>query len=253
VAAVVLLLIPVAAQAQSSVVNVAYVRLQQSLDNVFILACYATLIGPKVLVTGAECGQTIQDFEAQNPGFNLAFAGFFAPNPPTNRVEFEVSQVVVQPGLADNQGSKSAGLAILTLFDDATAGVPGLTPSALPQAGILDAMNAGNGLRDSLFLTYGFSPSSSCTVACVFDEQFLALGSTYLVVDDAPGTQNEDTCWLGAGWPALVPPSGSAGAFLAGVGVKQSDGQKACHSPSAYFRLDTAAARSFLGQFVTLP
>ena len=133
----------------------------------------------------------------------------------------------------------------------------GITPASLPTEGQLDEL-APQALRDEVlqFVGYGASrqvggsdgggrvrpdPFSTGTRRVGF-ATFRSLTPGWLWADagDAPG------CVGDSGAPFFL---GSTSLILA-IGTR---GDAACAAMGAGTRLDTASARAFLGQFVTLP
>jgi len=65
-----------------------------------------------------------------------------------------------------------------------------------------------------------------------------------------PATGNGGTCYGDSGGPNFLGAGASETNIIADTTVT---GDTACRSTNVYSRLDTPSARSFLGQFVTLP
>jgi hypothetical protein len=118
--------------------------------------------------------------------------------------------------------------------------VTGVTPSALPAAGALEVpgvasqsfTNVGYGYYDRSFTFDGYRRSSTSSLTTV--------KPTELRLSDKPG----GVCFGDSGGPRLL------GNVVAAV---TSTGNKNCTGQSISYRLDTTAARTFLGSFVALP
>jgi len=120
------------------------------------------------------------------------------------------------------------------------APVAGVSPFALPQAGMLDAKsvrsqpftNVGYGYADRSFSFDGYRRWSTSS--------FTALKATELQLSDKPG----GVCFGDSGGPRLL------GAVEVAV---TSNGNANCTGQSTSYRLDTPSARAFLSGFLAVP
>jgi hypothetical protein len=135
--------------------------------------------------------------------------------------------------------------------------VPGLSGLKLPAAGLLDDLAARGGLRpQSLFDTagYGFVPHFKRGPATytappgrmVATSRYSALTKTELLLLDNADAGYGGGCYGDSGGPVL--PAGSRT-----VVAIQAGGDPRCRAKASPERLDTAAARAFLGRFLRLP
>jgi hypothetical protein len=77
---------------------------------------------------------------------------------------------------------------------------------------------------------------------------FNSLNDAWLRLSQNPSTGNGGTCYGDSGGPNFL---GGAGSDL--LVANTITGDTACRSTNVDYRLDTTAAREFLGQFVNLP
>jgi hypothetical protein len=78
------------------------------------------------------------------------------------------------------------------------------------------------------------------------DQSMNALGKTWLRLSENPSTGNGGTCYGDSGGPHFFRGTNT----LASITVT---GDTACRSTDVTYRVDTASARAFLGQYVGLP
>lgn len=79
---------------------------------------------------------------------------------------------------------------------------------------------------------------------------FNALGPGYLRLSQNPATGNGGTCQGDSGGPNFLGAGTGETSIIAGITIT---GDALCKSTNVTYRLDTEAAREFLGQFVSLP
>lgn len=135
--------------------------------------------------------------------------------------------------------------------------VPGITPAALPTAGLLDELGP-NELSDEVFPVVGYGISrltggsngggppgidrSSAGTRRTGDWRFLSLTPDWVRFD----MQDARGCTGDSGAPNFLGRTN----LVVGIGI---GGDSACMTMGSDLRLDTPAARAFLGQYVTLP
>ena len=188
--------------------------------------CTGSLVSPTVYVTAAHCTAGLAS--------NRVSVSF------DTRYVAGVSKLVPGTAHADPLWSTVKGdshdLAVIVL-DDALAGV---TPFALPRAGLLDGKdvrsqtftNVGYGYADRTFTFDGYRRTSTSS--------FTTVKPTELQLSDKPG----GVCFGDSGGPRL----------LGNVEVAvTSSGNANCTGQSTSYRLDTPSARAFLSAFVSLP
>jgi hypothetical protein len=77
-----------------------------------------------------------------------------------------------------------------------------------------------------------------------------ALTKSWLRISMNPSTGNGGTCYRDSGGPNFLGSGSSETNIIAGTTIT---GDTPCRSTNVDYRLDTASARAFLGQYVTLP
>jgi hypothetical protein len=129
----------------------------------------------------------------------------------------------------------------------------GITPARLPTLNQLDGM----ALKSQRFAAVGY-----CTVrenktkgpaSLFFDGQrrfaeqsFKALGKTWLHLSMNPSTGSGGTCYGDSGGPHFIGSSD----VVASITIT---GDRFCRATDVTYRVDTASARAFLDDFVSLP
>ena len=145
-------------------------------------------------------------------------------------------------------------LAIVVLPAGSTTG---LTPYTLPPRNYLDQLAAKGGLRGALFANVGYGVSTVLTGRPGFGydgnrntsfSPFQALRGNLLILNmQTAATGEGGDCFGDSGSPKFL---GSDRRIVVGV---VSWGDATCRATSVNYRVDTEAARAFLGQFVALP
>jgi hypothetical protein len=138
---------------------------------------------------------------------------------------------------------------------------PGITPARLPTAGLLDELKAGHTLKDTLFTAVGYGTvretNRTGPQALLdnldrnrVDQEFLSLTNSWLTLSMNLATGNGGTCYGDSGGPHFLHLDGVETNIVASVTVT---GDAQCKASDKTYRMDTESARSFLGNFVTLP
>jgi V8-like Glu-specific endopeptidase len=205
--------------------------------------CSGTLIAPTVVVTAAHCGDPGQTtarvaFSSQYHDGDPLYVGQFIPDP-----RFRGAQ------------SDPFDIAVIVFAHP----VPGITPAQLPTAGLLDQMKADGSLKSATFTAVGYGSLAPINgpggkTYTYTDTRNVAAGSlnsltnAWLRLSQNKSTGNGGTCYGDSGGPNYL--GGAASHLLVANTIT---GDTACRSTNVDYRLDTDGARSFLGQFVTLP
>jgi hypothetical protein len=133
----------------------------------------------------------------------------------------------------------------------------GLTPLALPPAGLLDQLAAQGGLRNQLFVNVGYGTSATRTgqPSYPYDAKrnvslspFMGLKPYWLGLlmnNNATGLGGD--CYHDSGGPKFLDGNPTM------IVATTTTGDIPCRATSWDYRLDTQSARDFLGQFLTLP
>jgi len=133
--------------------------------------------------------------------------------------------------------------------------------AALPTAGLLDALRAGNGLNGAVLTAVGyglemnFDPGQAPYFTNWDDPRsyaalaYRALGPRFLILSMNEELGNGGVCLGDEGGPNFLEVDGTPVA----VAVTTYYDKAYCRALSKACRLDTEEARAFLGQFVELP
>jgi secreted trypsin-like serine protease len=211
-----------------------------------VALCSGTLISPTVVLTAAHC-TTIAD---QNP--NIEVAVTFDPVLSPEAEFFEPRDVVTHdefPGPA----SDPHDIAVL-VFDEP---ILGITPAQLPTLGFLDAQN----LTGQTFTAVGYGVQQrehepgegmpqfgEAGIRMMSRPSFQALTETWLRLSQNPATGDSGTCFGDSGGPNFF--GGPDSNLIVSITIT---GDAVCRATNVTYRLDTASAREFLDDFVTLP
>jgi V8-like Glu-specific endopeptidase len=201
--------------------------------------CSGTLISPTVFVTAAHCG---------DPGQTTARVSFSSHYHDGDTVY--IGQYIADPRYRGAQ-SDPYDLAVVVF----AKAIPKLTPARLPSAGLLDRID----LKSATFTSVGYG-SYEPTMGpggpgFRYDDlrqqasgSFFALNDAWLRLSQNPTIGDGGTCYGDSGGPNFLGDSSSN--LLVATTIT---GDTVCRSTNVDYRLDTVAAREFLGQFVTLP
>lgn len=210
-----------------------------------IVECSGTLISPTVFLTAAHCvdDSTVPfwiTFDSTITANSRLYTGTVHLNPAYNQT-----------------GSDPGDLAVI-VFARPIRGIP---PAALPPAGMLDRMSADGTLRNQTFTAVGyglqevilgegppdFAPNYERRRAV---SSFSALNDAWLRLSQTQATDDGGTCYGDSGGPIFLGSGDAETSVVAAIAVA---GDELCMATNVTYRLDTAAARAFLGQFVILP
>jgi len=213
--------------------------------------CSGTMITANVFLTASHC--TI--FYTQD----LAARGFTAYVSLDKSIPFgeltskktkllPVAYVVTNPGYNQSQ-SDSGDIGALILQSD----VRGVTPAALPTCGLLDQLNAQNGLKNARFTPVGYGLQNRVVGGGVpyfqdvnpiprmyASSGFDSLNGGYLRLSQNPSTGNGGTCFGDSGGPNFFTLNGQQ--LLVAITIT---GDSVCRSTNVDYRLDTVSAQGF--------
>lgn len=209
-------------------------------DGVPYAYCSGTLISPTVFLTAAHCGdnntQVVVTFDPVfSDGLSATYTGTFIADPLYSQRQNDPHDIAV------------------VVF---TASVSGITPAQLPTAGQFDKV-----AKDQQFTAvgYGSQEITNAPGGKVFTyldtrevavSTFNARGPGYLRLSQNPATGNGGTCYGDSGGPNFLGAGSGETNIIASTTIT---GDAYCRSTNVTYRLDTESARTFLGQFVTLP
>jgi Trypsin len=197
--------------------------------------CSGTLIAPTIFLTAAHCDQGVSRVAVT---FDSSYVA------PTGTTYWGTWRA--DPAFTHAQ-SDPHDLAVVVL-DKA---VKGITPARLPAAGSLDGLKV-----ETKFTSVGYGAQSvTIDKGPTFhyaDIRYFATGSlnavtsAWLRISMNPATGDGGTCYGDSGGPNFLGDTN----LLAATTIT---GDFMCRATNVTYRLDTADARSFLGQFVVLP
>ena len=213
---------------------------QQAFSDGTWAECTGTLISPRVFLTAAHCDEGVSHV-------NVTFdSSYVYPSGATFSGTWHAD-----PAFGKAQGDPH-DIAVVVLDNP----VAGITPANLPAAN----SNAGLG-KDQKFTSvgYGAQAVSSGKGGKSFtytDVRFVASGTlnsvtpSFLRISQNASHGDGGTCYGDSGGPNFLGAGSSETRTVAATTIT---GDTACRSTNVDFRLDTAAARSFLASYVTLP
>lgn len=197
--------------------------------------CSGTLVSPTVFLTAAHCGtdgeQVIVTFDADYEDGDKVYEGTFQADP-------------LYPG----SSSDSHDIAVVVL-DKA---VKGITPARLPGAGSLSGLPGDQRFTSVGYGAYEVTNEPGGHQYLYDDRRMVATGelnainNTWLRISMNASTGNGGTCYGDSGGPNFLGTTDI-------VAATTITGDAVCRSTNVVYRLDTASARAFLADFVTLP
>lgn len=197
--------------------------------------CSGTLVSPGVFLTAAHCdeggdGRVRVTFSTAYKDGDATYEGTFHGDP-----------------LYDGAQSDPHDIAVVVL-DKA---VKRITPATMPAAGSLSALSTTQTFTSVGYGAYQVTNEPGGHQYLYNDVRMVATGTlnatnpAWLRVSMNPATGNGGTCYGDSGGPNFLGASGT----LAGITIT---GDAICRSTNVVYRLDTAPARSFLSQYLTL-
>ena len=207
--------------------------------------CSGTLISPTVFLTAAHCFQAFDQFGIDEFWVTLS-----------NRVDASATLLTgtshVAPGANSGGFNDPLDLAVVVL----DAPVASVTPAQLPTLGLLD----NTALREATFTPVGYGAvrdTKQGGFKSLLDnldrrfatQSFHALqGKAWLLLNMNPATGSGGTCYGDSGGPHFL--GGTSSNLIVSITVT---GDSVCKATDKTYRLDTAAARGFLDDFVAVP
>ena len=202
--------------------------------------CSGTLISPTVFLTAEHCDEGVSrvavtfDSSYTYPT-GTTYWGTWHGDPNYNKTN-----------------SNPQDLAVVVLDNPVT----GIQPARLPAAGSLSGLT---GSQRFTSVGYGAQSVTSGKGGKTFhyaDVRYVATGTlnavtpSWLRISQNASTGNGGTCYGDSGGPNFLGAGASETNIVAGTTIS---GDTPCRSTNVDYRLDTPSARSFLGQFVSLP
>ena len=210
------------------------------------LVCSGTLIEDDVFLTAAHCTEHLRSlgigpdevwvtfdptFDAHSP----LIGGTYVSHPDFNQARSDPKDIAV------------------VLLDEPVA----IQPAELPTAGLLDEMRAAHTIDDGFYTAVGYGRVRE-TRTGAFDnifrnserraavQSYTALTPTWLKFSMNQATGDAGTCYGDSGGPHFVGDTN----LIVSISIM---GDSVCKATDVTYRLDTAAARDFLDDFVALP
>lgn len=202
--------------------------------------CSGTLISPTVFLTAAHCNWGLEEMA-------VTFDSEYDADTGTTYV----GTWHADPRFRGAQGDPY-DLAVV-VFPDA---VPGITPSRLPTAGSLSDL-----AKDQGFTSVGYGAQSvsidrgptfhyADVRYAAWSDTLFAINKAWLRISMNPALGDGGTCYGDSGGPNFLGAGEDETDVVAATTVT---GDFMCRATNVVYRLDTESARTFLGQYVTLP
>jgi len=199
------------------------------------LYCTGTLISPTVFLTAAHCDEgtarvTVTFDPAYQDG-DKTYSGTWHADP-----------------LYGHDQSDTHDIAVV-VFDKP---ISGITPAKLPTAGSLSNLSGSQQFTSVGYGAYEVTNQPGGHRYLYNDVRMVATGTlnsinpTWLRISMNAATGNGGTCYGDSGGPNFLGTTNI-------VAATTITGDAICRSTNVTYRLDTPSARTFLGQFVTLP
>jgi secreted trypsin-like serine protease len=201
--------------------------------------CSGTLISPTVFLTAAHCdigrARVAVMFESEYSARAKLHAGTFDRDPRYTWRQNDPHDIAV------------------VVFDRP---VKDIAPARLPSAGQLEGLTQAD-----QFTVVGYGGQETVNapgghVIAYYDireyaiASFSALNGAWLRLSQNPATDDGGACYGDSGGPNFLGAGATETNIVAGTTIT---GDVFCKATNVTYRLDTEAARSFLGRFVELP
>ncbi len=199
------------------------------------LYCSGTLISPTVFLTAAHCGEDGErvavTFDPSYQDGDTVYGGTFQADPAYSQRQNDPHDI-----------------AVVVLADPITS----IAPASLPAAGSLSDLSRRQRITSVGYGAYEVTRGPGGHQFLYDDVRMVATGTlnattkSWLRVSMNPSTGNGGTCYGDSGGPNFLGDTDI-------VAATTITGDAICRATNVDYRLDTASARKFLAQYVTLP
>jgi hypothetical protein len=202
--------------------------------------CSGTLISPTVFLTAAHCDWGLSHMavtfdSVYTASTGTTYSGTWHADPRYRGAQGDPYDLAV------------------VVFDDP---VPGITPARLPAAGSLSSLpknqsftSVGYGAQ-AVTIDHGPTFHYADVRYVATSDTLFAINNAWLRISMNPTLGDGGTCYGDSGGPNFLGAGATETNIVAATTIT---GDFMCRATNVVYRLDTASARSFLGQFVSLP
>lgn len=218
--------------------------------------CSGTLIAENVFLTASHCTVDLDFFSEE-----LEFEVLVTFDPVIKeKGKFYTGEWVTNPaynGFSGQYGASDPGDVAVILLERA----PRIEPAQLPPAGLLDDLKDSGELKDTRFTAVGYGTVRDGIqggFAAILDnldrnqaeQGFLSLTEVWATMPMTESTGDGGTCYGDSGGPHFIHQDGEETNIVVSITVT---GDAVCKATDKTYRMDSDSARSFLGDYVTLP
>jgi len=199
------------------------------------LYCSGTLISPTVFLTAAHCAEDGErvgvTFDTAYQAGDKVYYGTFQSDPLFTQAQSDTHDIAV------------------VVFDKP---IRGITPALLPEADSLSSLSGTQTFTSVGYGAYEVTNQPGGHQYLYDDVRMMSTGTlnatnpTWLRISMNPATGNGGTCYGDSGGPNFLGTT----QIVAAITIT---GDMVCRSTNVVYRLDSASARAFLGQYVALP
>ena len=204
------------------------------------VTCTGTLISPTVFLTAAHCDWGLERMRVTFAstyveGKSRAYWGDWHADPQYSHSQDDTHDIAV------------------VIFDKP---IKGITPARLPAANSLSNLSGSQKFTPVGYGAQEVSNGPGGKQLSYSDVRFMATGtfntitSSWLKISMNPAKGDGGTCYGDSGGPTFLGAGATETDIVASTTIT---GDMWCRSTNVTYRLDTASARNFLDDFVTLP